>query len=132
MFRIGDLAARCNVSKDTIRFYEKKGLLDSPFRSESGYRLYTNQEERHLKFIIRAKSVGFTLREIQELLSIRLEPDDFTCAEVKSIADKKIQKLEARIREIESFKNSLTRLSDTCCGGSENASNCSILDRLES
>lgn len=131
MFRIGEIAKRCNVSTDTIRFYEKTGLLSQPMRSEAGYRLYSQTDEAKMKFIIRAKRTGFSLQEITELLSIRVDPAHHTCGEVKTIADAKVVELEQRIAELRRFQTSLQHLSETCCGGEESATGCSILDALE-
>lgn len=132
MYRIGELAKRCEVTADTVRFYEKSGLLSTPVRSDSGYRLYSQADEAKVKFIRRAKNSGFTLQEIGELLSIRVEPKYHTCEEVKRIADEKIIELEQRIAELKRFQKSLKSLSERCCGGDESAVNCSILDALES
>lgn len=131
MYRIGELARRCQVTADTVRFYEKSGLLSPPVRSDSGYRLYSSTDEAKVKFIRRAKNTGFTLQEISELLSIRVDPKHHTCEEVKGIADAKIIELEQRIVELKRFQLSLTKLSERCCGGEESAANCSILDALE-
>ncbi len=131
MYRIGELATRCNVTADTIRFYEKSGLLSPATRSESGYRLYSKKDEAKVQFIRRAKNTGFTLQEVSELLSIRVEPQHHTCGEVKTIADDKIVELEQRILELKRFQMSLKDLSEKCCGGDESADGCSILDALE-
>lgn len=131
MYRIGELASRCEVTADTIRFYEKSGLLSPAARNNSGYRLYSERDEAKVQFIRRAKSTGFTLQEISELLSIRVDPQQHTCGEVKNIADEKMIELEQRILELKRFKMSLKALSDKCCGGEESAIGCSILDALE-
>lgn len=131
MYRIGELAKRCEVTADTIRFYEKSDLLCPAARSDSGYRLYSDTDEAKVKFIRRAKNTGFTLQEIRELLSIRVEAKHHTCEEVKTIADGKIIELEQRILELKRFQMSLKKLSERCCGGEESAANCSILDALE-
>ena len=131
MYRIGELASRCQVTADTIRFYEKQGLLSPATRNDSGYRLYSEQDEAKVQFIRRAKKVGFTLQEVSELLSIRVDPKHFTCGEVKNIAEDKIVELEQRINELKQFQKSLKSLSNNCCGGEELATGCSILDALE-
>ncbi len=131
MYRIGELANRCDVTTDTIRFYEKSGLLSPAARNESGYRLYSEADKAKVQFIRRAKNTGFTLQEVSELLSIRVDPQHHTCGEVKTIADDKILELEQRILELTRFQTSLKHLSETCCGGNESASGCSILDALE-
>ncbi|MGL6124307.1 MAG: MerR family transcriptional regulator, partial [Shewanella sp.] len=80
MYRIGELADVCEVKADTLRFYEKHGLLAPSRRTESGYRLYTEADAARLRFILRAKAVGFTLNEISELLSIELDKSNRVCA----------------------------------------------------
>lgn len=131
MYRIGELARQCAVTTDTIRFYEKSGLLSDVTRSDSGYRLYADEDVAKIKFILRAKRTGFTLLEVAELLSIRVDPKLHTCGEVKTIADDKIVELEERIAELRRFQTSLKSLSQKCCGGEESATGCSILDALE-
>lgn len=131
MYRIGELASRCQVTADTIRFYEKSGLLSPASRNDSGYRLYSEKDEAKVQFIRRAKQTGFTLQEVSELLSIRVDPQRYTCGEVKSFADDKIIELEQRILELKRFQKSLKGLSEKCSGGDESATGCSILDALE-
>ncbi|MGB5444689.1 MAG: Zn(2+)-responsive transcriptional regulator [Psychromonas sp.] len=132
MYRIGELAKINQVKTDTLRFYEKEGLLTPSLRSESGYRLYTQKDAERLRFIIRAKSVGFTLVEISELLSIELDKTNKACADVKSIVDTKLAHVNEKIEELHCFRRSLQRLSNACCGGPESAEHCSILEALES
>lgn len=132
MYRIGELAKLNKVKTDTLRYYEKQGLLSASFRSESGYRIYTQEDAERLRFIIRAKTVGFTLLEISELLSIELDKSNKACADVKGIVDTKLKYVNQKIEELNHFKMSLQRLSTACCGGPESAENCSILEALES
>lgn len=131
MFRIGELAKHFGVKADTLRFYEKQGLLSPSSRTEAGYRVYSAEDKRRLHFILRCKRVGFTLKEIDELLSLRLSSCEVTCREVKAVADAKIQDIAGRIAELESFRHSLQQLSDACCGGLESAEHCSILETLD-
>lgn len=132
MYRIGELAALCEVKADTLRFYEKHGLLSPSSRTESGYRIYTEADAERLRFILRAKAVGFTLAEITELLSIELDKSNWACADVKGLVDDKLANVEAKIAELNHFRMSLQRLSQACCGGPESAEHCSILEALES
>ncbi|MHB2165210.1 Zn(2+)-responsive transcriptional regulator, partial [Proteus mirabilis] len=85
MYRIGQIAKLSNVTKDTIRFYEKQGLMEHDRRTEGGYRLYTEQDLQRLRFIRYAKELGFTLDAITELLSIRVDTSHHTCVESKKI-----------------------------------------------
>ena len=128
--RIGELAKTCGVSVDTVRYYEKQGLMSSVHRSESGYRSYGHDAVDRLSFIHRAKNLGFTLNEIKELLTVSVSPEDYACSEVKQFTEEKLQQLEEKIRELQRIKYALQTLSDKCCGGDEPATQCSILDAL--
>jgi MerR family Zn(II)-responsive transcriptional regulator of zntA len=130
--KIGELAQATGISIEAIRFYESKGLLAARERSAGGYRLYSPDELAKLRFIRRAKMVGFRLEEIKELLELRLHPDEHTCLEVKQYTRHKIEELEQRISELARIKASLQRLHTACCGGDESALNCSILQLLDS
>ncbi|WP_394130208.1 Zn(2+)-responsive transcriptional regulator [Shewanella maritima] len=132
MYRIGELAKRCGIKSDTLRFYEKQGLLAPLHRSDSGYRVYSDDDEARLRFILRAKAVGFTLNEIAELLSIELDKSNWACADVKGLVDSKLLQVQTKIAELMQFSSSLQSLSDACCGGPDSAEHCSILEALES
>jgi len=132
MYRIGELAKRYQVKNDTLRFYDKCGLLVPSSRSESGYRIYTESDAQRLSFILRAKAIGFSLTDIAELLSIELDRSHWACADVKGVVDSKLLDVQAKIDELNHFKRSLQELSDACCGGPESAQHCSILEALES
>src|SRR2546425_6976159 len=100
---IGQVARRAGVGVETVRFYEREGLLEEPPRRESGYRQYGEDIVARLQFIRRAKELGFTLNEIKELLSLRLDPST-TCAEVKDRAQAKIADIEQKIRTLQRMK----------------------------
>jgi len=126
---IGKLARRAGVGVETIRFYERKGLLPEPPRTRSGYRAYPEETVRRLRFIRRAKELGFTLREIRELLALRAGPEA-TCDAVRERARAKIADIEARIRTLEAMRAALERLAADCpASGPVRA--CPILDALE-
>ncbi|MGL5359901.1 MAG: Zn(2+)-responsive transcriptional regulator [Shewanella sp.] len=132
MYRIGELAQLCEVKADTLRFYEKHGLLAPSYRSAASYRMYTEEDAARLRFILRAKAVGFTLSEIAELLSIELDKSQWVCADVKGRVETKLAQVEAKIAELSHFRSSLQALADACCGGPRSAEHCSILAALES
>ncbi|WP_047044802.1 Zn(2+)-responsive transcriptional regulator [Vibrio mexicanus] len=133
MFQIGELAKRCAVSTDTLRFYEKNQLIQPAGRSESGYRLYSEENQKQVSFILKAKSLGLTLEEIRELLEIRLEATEHSCAEVKAITTAKLVLIEEKIRELSRIQVALRKINDACCGDVEDdASHCSILGALAS
>ncbi|ATG75002.1 Zn(2+)-responsive transcriptional regulator [Zobellella denitrificans] len=131
MFRIGELARHFGIKADTLRFYEKEGLLAPSLRTPAGYRLYSEEDKNRLHFILRCKRVGFSLKDIEELLSLRISSCQATCREVKAVADAKLADVEERIAELERFRHSLKQLSDACCGGLESAEHCSILEALD-
>lgn len=129
--RIGEVARRSNIPIDTLRYYEKSGLIKEPPRSSAGYREYSEDILQYLNFIRRAKAVGFSLKECASLLAIFNSRDSHTCAEVKSQAEAKLVELEQQMAELKRIHQTLKDISDACCGGDESAIHCSILDSLE-
>ena len=126
---IGQVARRADVGVETVRFYERQGLLQEPARKESGYRQFTEDVVARLRFIKRAKELGFSLKEIKELLALRVDPET-TCAEVKSRAQAKIVDVEAKILALQRIRKALVKLT-TVCRGSGPTSECPILDALD-
>ncbi|VDY32408.1 Zn(II)-responsive regulator of zntA [Morganella morganii] len=114
MYRIGQLAKLAEVTPDTIRFYEKQGMMDHQTRTDGGYRLYTEQDLHRLRFIRYAKQLGFTLEAITELLSIRVDPEHHTCRESKQIVDDRLKDVETKLVEMQRMRDSLKMLSDAC------------------
>ena len=126
---IGQLGKRADVGVETVRFYERRGLLAEPDRRPSGYRQYDEEVVDRLRFIKRAKELGFTLNEIKDLLSLRLDPTT-TCADVKSQAEDKITDIEAKIRTLQRMKKALVKVTKAC-SGSGGTSECPILEALQ-
>ena len=91
---IGEIARQGGVGVETVRFYERQGLLEKPSRSESGYRQYPTEAVSRLHFIKKAKEVGFSLKEIKELLSLRLD-ETATCQDVRSRSEDSRRRAEA-------------------------------------
>jgi MerR family Zn(II)-responsive transcriptional regulator of zntA len=129
--RIGQLSARTGINNETLRFYETRGLMSEPRRSDAGYRLYTNEDVRKAKFIVRARKMGFGLKEISELLSLRVERESSTCGEVKELAESKLVDIEEKIDELQRMKSALQQITEACCGGDESAVHCTILNALD-
>lgn len=129
--RIGELAKQTGTNNETLRFYESRGLMPEPRRSDAGYRLYTGEAVERVHFIVRSRRMGFSLKEIAELLSIRVDKAHSTCGEVKELAEAKLSDIEAKIAELERMKVALQRITDACCGGEEPAVHCTILNALE-
>ena len=130
MIRIGELAHQSQVSRDTLRFYEKHGLITPSARTGAGYRLYAESDIKRIGFIVSAKKVGFTLNEIQQLLQLEVTKDIKSCQDVKEFVDHKIQLVNQQLTETRRIKKSLETLSEACCGGDEPATQCTILDTL--
>ncbi len=128
--RIGELARLVQVSQDTLRFYEKQGLLTPSLRSQAGYRLYSQADLERVGFILSAKRVGFTLNEIHDLLGLEVTKDDKSCEDVKRFVDEKLDSLNQRIGEMRRIQKTLKTLSDACCGGAELGTHCTILEAL--
>ena len=131
LYKIGELAQKTHISVETLRFYESKGLLKAHSRSASGYRLYSEQDEQRLYFILHAKKVGFSLAEIEQLLGVQVNKDQYTCEDVKQFTQEKIDQIEAKIADLSKIKLALSQLNKACCGGGESAMHCSILHTLE-
>ena len=126
--KIGQLAQRASVNLQTIRYYEREGLLPEPPRLSSGYRLYTDSMVRRVRFIKRAQEIGFSLAEIRELLSLRA---DGQRNEVRAIAQAKIADIEDKMRTLKAMKTVLSRLTERCSGCGP-ASECPILESIDS
>lgn len=129
--KIGELAALTDTNNETLRFYESKGLLEAPRRTEAGYRLYTSSQVERVRFILRARHMGFSLKEIAELLSLRVEREHSTCGEVKQLAEAKLADIDAKISELGKMRDALEQITEACCGGEAPAVYCTILNALE-
>lgn len=122
---IGQVAKIAQVNIETIRYYERQGLLSPPPRRESGYREYPADTVDRVRFIKRAQELGFSLKEVAGLLSLRVGPDA-TCGDVKKLADGKIAEINGKIQSLERMRGALTRLVETC-EESRQAEECPIL-----
>ncbi|MBW1962801.1 MAG: MerR family transcriptional regulator [Deltaproteobacteria bacterium] len=126
---IGQLAKQANVNLETIRYYERRGLIPEPPRNKSGYRLYSTDDLARTRFIKRTQALGFSLKEISELLSLRVEPG-VTCAEVKARVEAKILDIESRIADLGQMRKALSKLSNQCNGRGP-IGKCPILEALD-
>lgn len=128
--RIGQVAKRAGVGVETVRFYERKGLIQEPPRRASGYRQYPEEVIPRIRFIRRAGELGFSLKEIQELLEQRADPTARGGA-VRDKTEAKVREIEGRIADLESIRTVLAGLA-SCCEGSGPVGDCPILAALES
>jgi MerR family mercuric resistance operon transcriptional regulator len=128
--KIGQLARRAAVSLQTIRYYEREGLLPEPPRLSSGYRLYPDSMVRRVRFIKRAQEIGFSLAEIRELLSLQADGRRERTA-VRSLTQAKINDIDGKIRTLKAMRTALSRLTDRCSGCGP-VSDCPILESIDS
>jgi MerR family mercuric resistance operon transcriptional regulator len=110
---IGELAERAGVNRETLRYYERRGLLKPRKRSPSGYRVYDAESAERLRFIKRAQTFGFSLDEISTLLRLRPE-NPVNCRSVLQILDRKVEELSKQIAEMKQFHRQLSRYRDRC------------------
>ena len=127
---IGQLAKQSNVHVETLRYYERRGLIFAPPRTVSNYRVYSSEILRRVKFIKQAQALGFSLEEIKKLLALRAAPRA-KCADVRGYAMHKMQDIQERIRSLKRMHKSLEKLLRECAGDLP-ATECPILGSLES
>lgn len=126
--QIGQLAKRSGIPTDTVRYYERNGLLPAPARRASGYRDYTQDDVRRLRFVRRAKALGFNLSEIRELLELSNHRDD-DMASMKAAASEKLADVEAKLIELTRIRDGLKTLV-VACPGHGAMGQCPILNAL--
>ena len=123
----GRVAKLTGCNSETIRYYERVGLLPEPERGTNGYRRYNQDQVSRLHFINRAKQLGFSNEDIAELLEIARGPGTHTRAEVKSLTETHIQSIRERIEELQKMEQTLTRIATQCDGSSGEVNHCPIL-----
>ena len=128
MLTTSQLVHKAGVNVETLRYYERRGLLPEPPRRDSGYRQYSQDDVARIQFIKRAKELGFTLQEVQELLNLRVDPDT-PCAMVKRRADLKVIDIEAKLQSLKRIKKALNKLAASCSGRGP-VGDCPILEAL--
>lgn len=127
---IGEVARLTGVGVETVRFYEREDLIAEPIRRDSGYRQYPHEVVPRIKFIKRARELGFSLGEIRELFSLRVDPNT-TCSEVRERVEKKIAEIDEKISDLEKMQRALGRLKRACDSNSPTSTECPFLDSLE-
>ena len=126
---IGRVAERAGVGVETVRFYQRRGLIEEPKTPERGFRVYPEDTIHRILFIRRAKDLGFSLEEIGQLLSLKVDPGE-NCSAIKAYAEAKINSIDEKVRSLGRLKGQLERLTAACDSGSA-TSHCAILDELE-
>ncbi|GHO94258.1 mercuric resistance operon regulatory protein [Reticulibacter mediterranei] len=125
---IGQVARRAGVGVETVRFYEREGLLEAPPRRASGYRQYSEEVVKRIRFIQRAKLLGFSLKEILELLTLRVDRQT-SCEQVKERTAAKLAEVEQKIAELQHMRQALLQVA-AFCEEEGPKSRCPLLDAL--
>ena len=128
-FTIGKLALAAGVGVETVRFYERKGLIKRPSVKE-GFRQYAEEDAKRIRFIKRSQDLGFTLKEIKGLFELNANPRA-VCSDVGIQTDAKLKEIEKKIGDLRRMKKSLKELSDACGDGREALARCQILNCFE-
>lgn len=129
LLKIGRAAERAGVGVETIRFYERRGLIDQPPTPADGHRRYPAETVRRIRFIRQAQQIGFSLNEIGELLSLRADPSA-DCADVRDRAAAKVEEVDSKIAELNRIRRALEDVI-AACPGRGNVGACTILEALD-
>lgn len=125
MKTIGKLAKELDINVETIRFYEKKGLISQPIKPVNGYRSYSSAIADKLRFIAKAKALGFTLKEISSLMSM-----ENNCAQVESLGLQKLDIIRNKISNLQRLESVISKMTDSC-KTNQDQSSCPIIDSLK-
>lgn len=123
----GELAKRSGCNLETIRYYEKIGLLNNPARTESGHRVYLEADQSRLRFILRSRELGFTIEEVRSLLSL-VDDGDYSCGEIHSLTSNHLTSVSRKISDLQKLESTLKKISSECAKG--NDPDCPIIDAL--
>ena len=124
---IGALSEQTSCNIETIRYYEREGLLPNPPRTEGGHRVYNEEHLKRLTFIRRSRELGFTLEEVRGLLKM-VDGEHYTCAEVKSLILEHLTDVRGKLADLKKLERVLKQLADRCTG--DEAPNCPIVEAL--
>lgn len=127
--RIGEVAKEADVNIQTLRYYERRGILPEPERTDSGYRAYDHEAVQVVRFIKRAQDLGFTLQEIEDLLTLRRSKRS-TCSQVRALAEAKLVQVDDKLKALRKLKRALAGLIESCETKGA-ALDCPILDALD-
>lgn len=126
---VGVLAKNAGCNVETVRYYEKAGLMPEPPRSPGGHRLYAQAHLRRLGFIRRSRELGFSVAQVRALLQLVDEPEH-TCGEVRAIAQAQTDEVRRRIRDLERLRQALDDMVEQCDGGQYSVADCPIVEAL--
>lgn len=123
----GRLAKRSGCHLETVRYYEKIGLLPSPARTKGGHRLYKIEDQRRLRFILRGRELGFSIEELRSLLSLA-DSETYTCGEIHNLTIDHLGGIRRKIDDLRRLERTLVQISDECSGGA--VPDCPVIDAL--
>lgn len=126
-FGIGALSERAGCNVETIRYYERQGLLPSPPRTEGGHRVYDEEHAKRLVFIRRGRELGFTLEDVRGLLRM-VDGEQYTCAQVRNRTLEHLEDVRGKLADLKKLEKMLKQLADRCAG--DEAPNCPIVEAL--
>ena len=125
MKTIGKLAKELDISVETIRFYERQGLIEQPLKPDSGYRMYGDALTSQLKFILKAKALGFTLKEIESLMSL-----SGSCADIESMGLQKLNLIRNKIADLQRLEKVIQDMTDSC-KANQDPQSCPVINSLK-
>lgn len=125
---IGQLARQTGTKAETIRYYEKIGLLKAPLRSEGNYRCYGTQDQRRLAFVRRARELGFSVEQIRELIAFG-EQREHKCSPVDEVVKAHVTDIARKIQDLQALQGELERMLGNCPGG--RVADCRVLEALQ-
>lgn len=128
-FSVGDLARASQCKIETVRYYEKIGLMPTPQRTEGGHRLYKQPELKRLIFIRRSRDLGFSVAQVRDLLRFVDEPNH-TCGEVKALTLAQSEEVQRKIDDLQRLHKALLEMANRCKGESYSLEQCPIIDAL--
>ncbi len=126
-YSIGELAQRSGVSIETIRFYEKRGLIRAPSRTAGGHRVYNDRDVDRMRAVRRCRALDFGLDDIQQFLKM-LDADAYTCEEMKSLGLRQLKALDERLEELQNHRQALRQIIRRCDGGQSQS--CVLVERI--
>lgn len=126
-FTIGELSKRADVIIETIRYYEKIGLMPDPPRSSGGFRMYSDTHLQRLAFIRRCRELGFSQPEVRKLLTL-VDDHNYTCDEVREMTERQLGSVRSKIRDLQNLEKALSEMVSECKGG--DVPDCPIIDTL--
>lgn len=132
LLTVSQLAKATDVRADTVRYYERIGMIGETERTGAGYRKFDEQAAERVRFIKNAQGMGFTLDEIKQLLELASDERSEDCSAIRDFARQKVADLESQIRQMRAFKSELETLADSCSDEGQPLESCKILARMNS